>query len=90
MRRTRIVLLILLIIILLVLLGYFIKIGSYSKASSQDNSFSDCCTSEQQQAGFKCVPNCPPPVQSEKDKETRYQCLSPENAQNREKYGCPI
>jgi len=51
----------------------------------------DCCTQAQKQSEYKCVQDCGPPVvHSGEDDDISYSCLSPEQVENRKKYGCPI
>jgi hypothetical protein len=51
----------------------------------------DCCSPQQIAAGYKCMRDCGPPVVSSEDPiSITYSCLSPEQVEARELYGCPI
>lgn len=51
----------------------------------------DCCSPQQKAAGYKCMRDCGPPVVSIGDPTSiSYSCLSPEQVESRELYGCPI
>jgi len=51
----------------------------------------DCCSQEQKNAGFKCMRDCgPPALRIGDDPIVSHSCLSPDDIENRERYGCPI
>lgn len=66
--------------------------GITSDDISQNASIdTDCCTQTQKELGYKCVQGCGlPVVRSGEEYEISYSCLSPEQVENRERYGCPI
>lgn len=49
-----------------------------------------CCSDSLLEKRYRCVQNCGPPVARSDDPEPGYSCLSPEQYQNRFKFGCPI
>ncbi len=54
-------------------------------------SFSaNCCTRGQLSQGYQCQKNCGPPVERLSGPPATYSCLSPEQAEQRKYYGCPI
>jgi hypothetical protein len=63
----------------------------YKKTPPTTTNNEDCCSAEQKAAGYKCMRDCGPPVVSNEDPiSITYSCLSPEQIEAREIYGCPI
>ena len=93
------------IIIFIMIISLFILVGCstkiveqiedqkvISKNQSQDKILeADCCSQQQKEAGFRCIRDCGPSViPSEGKYDISYSCLSPDQIENRERYGCPI
>jgi len=47
-----------------------------------------CCSTEQINSGYRCMPGCPSPVVA-RETAVKYVCLSPDQANSREDFGCP-
>ena len=51
----------------------------------------NCCSPSQISDGYACYKDCGPPVIEPGDnRPATYRCISAEEADNRERYGCPI
>lgn len=72
--------------------GFIVSWFMFGKTGGKfsiQNPESDCCSNDQKSQGYECRPNCPPTLVGGEVFVVGYRCLTPEEAQIRNRYGCP-